>query len=600
MINEKDNSIQPCISEEPGIQTERPANESRKDGKAKRRLSEEEVLEYAGQLGSEKPVFLLDGRYFRRKGDAVHLLTNFRIEPVELIYAEDEAEMTADFITASGNSHRITLLTTEFSSSQKFKSVLNRKTISLAWFGSDSDLEILKTYLSEMSWPSRVGVKATGIHRYEGQYVFVGSGMAVDELGAPVNGIIQLDRYKAIESDILTAAHITADGLIQVGKLLLTYNEPAKTVAIMAWCSGCFLKQHFRSLDIKFPHLFLIGEAGSGKSTTLESVILPIFSIDRVQAATQITSFTLMKQAASSNAIPLCMDELKPSKMDKGRLNALYNHFRDAYDGHNGVRGKPDQSVAVYRLEAPIVTAGEESADEAAIRERSIELLFTKKDLNDTEHRDTFRHICMCSDLLRSFGRTLLSEALGTTDEDVAKWHKEAVKQFSAEMPGRVINNLACCYAGLRLIERMCFRFSLTWDEVFPIPPDECVKALGFGAEEYLLDGGTHNRSIVEQTFEIMARMNLVYGEDYSISLGGDELFIRISHIYDRYTRYRRDFAIEGEVLTYAQFRKQLRHSDLLIATNAQKRLRSGNTKGYIINYRLLKERADVEGFENY
>jgi len=97
-----------------------------------------------------------------------------------------------------------------------------------------------------------------------------------------------------------------------------------------------------------------------------------------------------------------------------------------------------------------------------------------------------------------------------------------------------------------------------------------------------------------------MSRMNLAYGEDYTLSIDGNELFIRISHIYDRYTKYRREFAVEGETLTYTQFRKQLRHSDLLIAANTQKRLRSGNTKGYVINYRLLKERADVEGFEQY
>ncbi len=39
----------------------------------------------------------------------------------------------------------------------------------------------------------------------------------------------------------------------------------------------CFAKEHLRKAGIKFPHLFLIGEAGSGKSNTLERVILPIF-----------------------------------------------------------------------------------------------------------------------------------------------------------------------------------------------------------------------------------------------------------------------------------------------------------------------------------
>ncbi|WP_242971571.1 hypothetical protein [Acetivibrio saccincola] len=96
------------------------------------------------------------------------------------------------------------------------------------------------------------------------------------------------------------------------------------------------------------------------------------------------------------------MDEFKPSKIDKLRLNALYNHLRDAYDGHEGVRGRADQSAVTYELLAPIIVAGEESPDEAAIRERSIELLFSKKDLKPASHRQAFYKLCAKADLLGS------------------------------------------------------------------------------------------------------------------------------------------------------------------------------------------------------
>lgn len=90
----------------------------------------------------------------------------------------------------------------------------------------------------------------------------------------------------------------------------------------------------------------------------------------------------------------------------------------------------------------------------------------------------------MSGDILREFGRTLLTEALGTSAEDAVAWHAEAVSKFKGEMPGRVVNNLSCCYAGLKLIERICHRYELQWNEVFPLTPEQCVKALGFGAEE--------------------------------------------------------------------------------------------------------------------
>jgi hypothetical protein len=138
----------------------------------------------------------------------------------------------------------------------------------------------------------------------------------------------------------------------------------------------------------------LIGEAGSGKSNTLERVILPVFSRTKVIAAGQTTAFTLMKDSASSNVIPQALDEFKPSKLDKYRLDAIFNHFRNSYDCHEGIRGRADQTTVRYELLAPLVVAGEESADEAAVRERSVELLFSKKDIKPAEYRVNFARLC--------------------------------------------------------------------------------------------------------------------------------------------------------------------------------------------------------------
>jgi len=57
-----------------------------------------------------------------------------------------------------------------------------------------------------------------------------------------------------------------------------------------------------------------------------------------------------MKDAASSNVIPMALDEFKPSKIDKYRLDALLNHFRNSYDGQEGIRGRADQSIVSYEL----------------------------------------------------------------------------------------------------------------------------------------------------------------------------------------------------------------------------------------------------------
>lgn len=557
-----------------------------------------ELTEETYAPGSSSPVFEYKGQYFRAKGDNTYPITNFVFVPVEMIVAEEETQLTADLVTVRGETYRLTFMTTDFANQQKFKGILNKRTIALSYLGSDGDLELLKSYVSELEWTVKKGVKAVGIYEHSKRSVFVSTNGAVDASGASVADIVQLEKYRSIDTKILDAAPLKKEQLLTLGELLMTYNEPAKAVSILAWVAGCFLKAQLRSFGIKFPHLMLIGEAGSGKSNTLERVIMPVFSRTKVIAAGQTTAFTMMKDSASSNTIPQALDEFKPSKISKYTLDALYNHFRNSYDGHEGIRGRADQTTVSYELLAPLVVAGEESADETAIRERSIELLFSKKDLKAAEYRKAFQRLSASSALLGSLGRSLLSVALKTKPTDVFAWHEEGLGCFAKELPSRVVNNLACLYAGLQLLEKLCVELGLSWQEVFPYNREACRKYIEYAAREYLLDGGTYNKSIVEQTLEIMSRMGLDPKTEFAIIDDGKVLALWLNHVYDAYTKYRKDYAIIGETLSYAQFKKQLQHSDFFIESNVQKRIGSDNRKVWTLNYELLKARCDVSGFE--
>ena len=540
-------------------------------------------------------IFERDGRYFRAKGDSVYPITNFVVVPQEMIVSEDETQMTADLVTTNSGTFRLTFMTTDFNNLQKFKNVLNRRTISLSYTGAESDLELLKGYLAGLPWTVKRGVKALGVHLYDGCWVFASPDGAMREKSAEVEDVVQLEKHQSIETEIQRRKAIGAEGLAALGALLLRYNEPAKTVAVLAWCAGCFIKEHLRLAGIKYPHLFLIGEAGSGKSNTLERIILPVFSRAKIIAATQVTAFALMKESASSNIIPQALDEFKPSKIDRIRLNALYNHMRDTYDGHAGVRGRADQSSVSYALLAPLIVAGEESPDEAAIRERSMELLFSKRDLKDHASRAAFQQLTRIPDALAAFGRGLLDTALATPGADVVTWHDGALPLFSKDLPSRIVNNLACCMAGLRLLEKLCASLGLTWNDVFSLGLEACTAHLQYAAREYLLDGGETNKSVVEQTLEIMDRMGL---DDDSCKILEDGKLVAIffKGVYDRYTKYRRDHAIGGECLTYAQFMRQLRKSDLFVEDRSV-RFNSGIRWAVVMNYATMKQRCDVAGF---
>lgn len=545
----------------------------------------------------EAEVFEHGGMYYRNRNQKVYPLTNFIVQPVEMICSDEETQITCDLLTAKGETFRQTLMTSDFSNLQKFKNILNKKTIALSFKGSEGDLELLKEFIYDLDWVRKRGVKALGIYPYRKRLAFVAPDSAVVAGGKEVRDIVQLEKYCGLESDILSFPLIKKEELLELGQLLFNYNEPAKTVPILAWLAGCFIKPHLRRIKVKFPHLFLIGEAGSGKSNTLERIILPVFGRSKVTASAQVTAFTLMRESCSSNIIPQALDEFKPSKLDKMRLHWLYNHFRDSYDWHEGIRGRADQTAVTYDLLAPIVIAGEESADETAIRERSIELLFSKKDLKMPEHKEAFTKLSASTGLLGSFGRSLLDTALQTMPPEVKGWYDESVDLFSKELPTRIVSNLGCAYCGLCLILKLCAAHGLSWSAVFSLDSEACASWLEYAAKEYLLDGGAHNKSVVEQTFEIMARMKLKPGTDFAFENNRKYLCLCLSQVYDRYTRYRRDYAVLGEVLTYAQFRQQLEHSESFVEKNRTKRFGDATKKVWVVDFEKLQRLCDVSGF---
>jgi putative DNA primase/helicase len=540
-----------------------------------------------------------DGRYLKLKGDgSVLAISNFVIRPIEIIEAEEEAQVSAEVINDRGESFRRTFLTTEFGNLQKFKNVLNQNTLSLCYTGTESDLELLKNHISKQDCQRKKGVRGIGCFEYEGRWVFVGEDRSVDADGNEVPGIVSLKKTREIKTKLLDYPPVDRNDLQKVGRALFEYNEPAKTVSIIGFCAGCFLKEKLRTLSIKFPHLVLTGEQGSGKSNTLERFIIPIFSTGIASGASKVTPFTVMKASASSNLVPQLFDEFKPSTMDKYRLETLYNHLRDAYDGHDGQRGRPDLSVMQYRLSAPIVLVGEGAPAEPAIRERCIELLFNKKDLKDAARRRAFSLLSRSGSVLGRLGRSLLNQALKFDMTKIKSVHEEASRRLEEDYPSRVANNLACCVVGLRLVEEVCSELGLTFEEVSGMTMVQAEQALEFGAKEYLLDGGTYNKSVIDLTFEIFDRMGLAEGHDYTFVNNGAEIGFDFKNFYDRYTKYRREHAIGNECLEYGQFIRQLKHKEYFKGHRAV-RFEDGIKKAWVIDMDMLAQSCDVSNLEN-
>jgi hypothetical protein len=96
---------------------------------------------------------------------------------------------------------------------------------------------------------------------------------------------------------------------------------------------------------------------------------------------------------------------------------------------------------------------------------------------------------------------------------------------------------------------------------------------------------------------EVMSRMKLKAGDDFAFEQGDRHLCLCLNSVYDRYTRYRRDCAIQGEVLGYNQFKKQLERCDFFVEKNRTKRFGEGTKRVWVVDYHKLSGLCDVAGF---
>lgn len=319
-------------------------------------------------------------------GEAIDRLTNFVIYPIAKIETEEGSIYKALFVNTLAEEREISFSPKCLTSPAMFKSMLSEKTMGFCYFGNGKVMPLLQEYFSGLEWKTEIGVKASGIHFLGNKPVYVSREKAISYDNSPVCDLVQENDSCVIKSNILNYGYIVEEDLKPIGNALMSFNDPLRTVSVLAWCTACFIKQHLKEAAIKFLSLLLIGEAGSGKSTTLDHIIEPLFSCEVAASASGITEAALKKKIASSNMVPMLIEEFKPGKMEKSQVNTVCNYLRNVYDGNASENIMGLGKVKSFIPTAPVVLVGEQDVDEPAIRERSIKVLFSKRGLkNHTE-----------------------------------------------------------------------------------------------------------------------------------------------------------------------------------------------------------------------
>ena len=510
-----------------------------------------------------------DGYYFLKGRGEPKKLTNFVFEPLETLITENGSLLSVNLKSASGAIVEKQLRFLDFNTVPALREVVGKTDLKFSVFATDTELQYIKEYISKLSCPIKTGHSGIGIAFVKSvnaaaeRVVFVGADGAFDGEGKAVADIVSVAGSVKIKSDICSKPPIDRASLETLGKVLLFYNELPKTAAVLCFCAACFIKPHLKEWDIKFPHLVMTGEQGSGKSFTYEKVIQPLFSTGTAVGASKITGFTFMSNAGSSNCVPLVIDEYKPSTMLKAAVEHIHNGMRDLYDGHDGERGRADLTVQKFKMCCPLVLIGEESPCEPSIKERSIELLFSKADIADkTEYG---ANIPALQPLIQSFGKSLLLTALKEPADSIKSVFDACLSGINGTLPPRVKSNVAVCLCGLYILDRLCKALGAEFKDIFGVEKGEVKTAVIKAVTEYTLDGGEYNKTVVDRIIEVFDRMTptvLKNEVHFKLHPDGRKLALSFKRIYDLAAKYRRECALNEEFLSYGNFTKQFGKKD--------------------------------------
>ncbi|MBU3160825.1 hypothetical protein KPL37_13850 [Clostridium frigoris] len=504
--------------------------------------------------------------YYKYYKKQIINISNFIINPKYYIENEGDTQIVGNIITEEGIIGERTFKTSDFDDVLSFRRALN--SFKTFYIGRVEDLQYIRFIISSKTSDTRKGVCFSGFHKLNNQWCFVTEHGALNSEGKPTLDIAMQNQYAELNTNILKNDVITKEELLEVAPYLFKFSILKNTAAILGYVCGLFLKEKLKHNKIQYNHLLIEGESSSGKSSAVKYIITPILCMeDGILNAAQCTDFALNKTASSSNFIPLILEEYKPHIIGKNKVDLISGVMRNSYDNYKGIKGVATlDKNRTFIPRASVILSGEAGIEETANVGRSLRVIFATSYF-DEETKESLEKLKENSILLNKLGASLLKEALKMEEDKIKEIHSAIFeKAISNNIKNdRVKNSIANCMIGIALLKRVFNNLDLNMQECTGFTMKEIISSIETGAYEDLLDGGTSNKTVIEQNFETMNRMaanNELYRNiDYDAVLDLDGDFVlRLNYtcFYDRFVKYCREHNVTHEVLPLSSFKKQL------------------------------------------
>lgn len=399
------------------------------------------------------PITVCEDGYYMEGRRGRHKISTFTFEPELLLDGTPFQAEDALVGTVRADSYewpKVTFGRSAFNGLNK----LDKMTLVAAWsfLGSDNELRQLLPFLLDQlkakGMPRVIATPTLGLHWVKDKpyYVTDKQVLSSDEVFEEYTGpIAWLPNQRE---------HPTHDFSVpedmEAAKKLPFLNEPSVTWLMIGWYTASIIKPWIEKQTYRFPILDVVGTKGSGKTTLIQRVFLPMLSQTEPKSYNaDTTRFVSLAVFGSTNACPVSFSEFRYDAVEK-----FIRYILLAYDTGHDPRGKADQTTVDYALSAPFSVDGEDLIQDPAARERIVvAFLHPKTVAEGSECHRLFQEVRRKAP---NIGKVLIQTALKMIEsgemEALLKDSSAAIfKAFPQALPDRVRNNHIVVTLGIKL-----------------------------------------------------------------------------------------------------------------------------------------------------
>jgi len=413
--------------------------------------------------------------YYIVKGRASRRVSTFVLNPTLLLQGEEQDAVQCDVRAGGFEWKSVTFTRTAFNGRPQMDK--ETRLASWQWLGRDDDVRILLPHLlaklESIGFPHIRATSVLGLHVQSGASWFVGdkSTLGVDgPRGSSDAPLVYLETRRehaklGFDGGATSLTEVEGASLHTIASLLPSLNAPASIWPTLGWYFATPFKPAIEACGFRFPILNIFGTKGSGKTTSILRVFLPLLGqLEPKTYDAMTTKFVILSLMGSSNAVPVAFSEFR-----QATANAFIRFILLSYDTGHDPRGRADQTTQDYPLSAPFSIDGEDAIDDPACKERMIAIDYHPD--NVAEGSDAWiayqrlRTLTASFQLFATFYLQYCLQMLNSKELALAlsKAREVVLLAFPQGLPDRVRNNLSVCWFGIST-------FCTCWNVELPDP----------------------------------------------------------------------------------------------------------------------------------